>query len=259
MIRVVAYNMSGGLDTNAVSAVLSGVAPDIVCAVEVPPRFGLRRIARRVGLEVAATAGRRRLTVAILTAEHVRIVSSVAHQLSPVPGIVPRSVAQAIVGVRAQRLAAFAVQLGLRPDVREAHCRDLEEHLRKVSVPVVVGADLNEGPNGAVAQRLSTLLQDAYAVSGQGLGYTYPNPEPLSRKDYVFVDRSLTLLRAWVPDDPPVAVASQHRPVVTEFAEPEEDRAGRRPRRPALARPSGGEGSEPAASGTGGPPVEPAA
>ncbi|MFN2555760.1 MAG: endonuclease/exonuclease/phosphatase family protein [Nitriliruptorales bacterium] len=259
MIRVVAYNMSGGLDPNAVSAVLAAVTPDIVCAVEVPPRFGLRRIARRVGLEVAASAGRRRLNVAILTAEHVRVVSSVSHQLSPVPGIVPRSVAQAIVGVRALRLAAFAVQLGLRPDVRERHCHDLEEYLRKVSAPVVVGADLNEGPNGAVAQRLSALLQDAHGVSGQGLGDTYPNPEPLSRKDYVFVDRSLTLVRAWVPDEPPVAVASQHRPVVAEFAEPQEDRTRRRPSRAAIARRSAGPGSESAASPAPGAPVEPAA
>ncbi len=256
MIRVVAYNMSGGLDTNAVSAVLAAVAPDIVCAVEVPPRFGLRRIARRVGLEVAASAGRRRLNVAILTAEHVRVVSSVAHQLSPVPGIVPRSVVQAIVAVRALRLAAFAVQFGLRPDVRETHCRDLEEHLKKVSAPVLVGADLNEGPNGTVSQRLSSLLQDAYGVSGQGLGDTYPNPEPLSRKDYVFVDPGLTVLRAWVPDEPPVAVASQHRPVVAEFAEPQEDRAGSRPGRAAITRRSGGPRGEAAA---GGAPVEPAA
>ncbi len=228
MIRFVAYNMSGGLDANAVSAVLAAVEPDIVCAVEVPPRFGLRRLARRVGLEVAATAGRRRLSVAILTAERVRVVSAVSHQLSPVPGIVPRSVAQAILGVKALRVAAFAVQFGLRPDVRATHCRDLEEHLRKVSAPVVVGADLNEAPNGPVAQRLAGTLQDAYAVSGQGLGDTYPNPDPLSRKDYVFVDPALTVLRSWVPEDPPVAVASQHRPVVAEVAEPDEERTARR-------------------------------
>ncbi|MDP8930950.1 MAG: endonuclease/exonuclease/phosphatase family protein [Actinomycetota bacterium] len=235
MIRVVAYNMSGGLDANAVSAVLAAVEPDIVCAVEVPPRFGLRRLARRVGLEVAATAGRRRLSVAILTAERVRVVSAVAHQLSPVPGIVPRSVAQAILGVKALRLTAFAVQFGLRPDVRATHCRDLEEHLRKVSTPVVVGADLNEAPNGAVAQRLASTLQDAYAVSGQGIGDTYPNPEPLARKDYVFVDRALTVLRSWVPEDPPVAVASQHRPVVAEVAEAAKGRATSRSRRGAAA------------------------
>lgn len=259
MIRVVAYNMSGGLDANALSAVLAAVAPDIVCAVEVPPRFGLRRLARRVGLEVAATAGRRRLSVAILTAEHVRVVSAVAHQLSPIPGIVPRSVAQAILGVKALRLAAFAVQLGLRPDVRETHCRDLEEHLRKVSAPVVVGADLNEASNGAVAQRLAGTLQDAFAVSGQGLGDTYPNPEPLSRKDYVFVDRNLTVLRAWVPDDAPVAVASQHRPVVAEFAEPGEDPVGRRSSRRSAATLPGRSSGASAAIEAPTAPVEPAA
>lgn len=225
MIRIVAYNMSGGLDVSALGEVLAAADPDIVCAVEVPGRFFLRRLARRVGLEVASRAGRRRLSVAILTGERVRVVSAMTYQLSLIPGILPRSVAQAIVGVRTLRLSAFAVQLGLRPEARETHCRDLEELLRKVSAPVVLGADLNEAPNGAVAKRLAATLQDAYAVAGEGLGDTYPNPDPLSRKDYVFVDRSLTVSRAWVPEDPPVGVASQHRPVVAEIAEQTEPAA----------------------------------
>lgn len=228
MIRILAYNLSGGLDLGAVGQVLEGIQPDVVCGLEVPGRFALRRLARRTGLEVAVRAGRRRLSVAILTGERARVLSAVDHQLTRIPGILPRSAAQAIVAVGGLRLAAFAVQLGLRPEVRERHCQDLEELFRKVSAPIVLGADLNESPNGSVAARFAATLQDAFAVAGVGLGVTYPNPEPLSRKDYIFIDRSLVVLRAWVPEGVPVGIASHHRPVVAEVAEAEEEEAMRR-------------------------------
>jgi endonuclease/exonuclease/phosphatase family metal-dependent hydrolase len=38
------------------------------------------------------------------------------------------------------------------------------------------------------------------------------------RKDYVFVAPAFEVTRAWVPDEPPVSVASHHRPVVAEVA-----------------------------------------
>lgn len=222
MIRVVTYNMSGALHVGAAAEVLEAIAPDVVCAIEVPRRVSLGRLARHSHLEVAARAGRGRLRVAVLTGERTHVVCATQHDLPVVPGMPLRSVAQAIVTVNSTRFAAFAVQLGLRPEVREMHGRTLEEVFGKVSAPLVVGADLNEAPNGKVVSRLSRSLQDAYRVAGEGDGGTYPSPDPMSRKDFLFVDPTLRIVRTWVPDAPAVGRASHHRPVVAEIADQSE-------------------------------------
>lgn len=223
MIRLVVYNVSGGHERTAVGQVLSAAEPDLVCLVETPPRLPLRRLARRVGLRVAVRAGGRRLGVAVLTGERVRVVNTTRHDLTPRDGSPERSIAQAIVGVGSVRLAVLAVQLGLEPDTRTAHREELEAILAKLDVPVVVGTDLNEPAGGPNVTRLAEVLQDAFAVAGRGPGHTFPNPDPIARKSYAFVDRSLAVLRAWVPHGPPTGTAGHHRPVVVEIAEPGEE------------------------------------
>lgn len=223
MIRVVVYNVSGGQEWGAVRDVLTAVEPDVVCLIETPPRFALRRIARRSGLEVAVRAGSRRVAVAVLTGERVRMVNSVHHDLSEHEGSPGRAVAQAIVGVGSARFAVFAAQFGLDPEVRSGHRAELEQHLARVDAPVVLGLDPNEPPGGPNADRLGEVLVDAFETAGEGTGLTFPNPDPIARKTFLFVDRSLAVLRAWVPHDPPVGTASHHRPVVVELAEPGEE------------------------------------
>lgn len=222
MIRIVAYNVSGGHERVAIGQVLAAVEPDVVLLAETPPRFHLRRLARRAGLRVAVRAGGRRLGVAVLSGERVRVINSTEHELTPHEGSPERRIAQAIIGVGSVRLAVSAVQLGLNPDTRTAHREELERALAKLDVPVVVGADLNEPPGGPNVTRLAEVLQDAFGVSGHGSGHTFPNPDPITRKSYVFADPVLAVLRAWVPDAPPVGTASHHRPVVVELAEPGE-------------------------------------
>ncbi|HEX2028554.1 MAG TPA: endonuclease/exonuclease/phosphatase family protein [Nitriliruptorales bacterium] len=228
MIRVAAYNVCGVLDAGALVEVLRHLDADVVAAVEVPGRLGLRRIASRAGMDVAVHAGRRRLGAAVLVGERIRVVSASRHELREAPGLPRRWVAQAIVGAGGVRFAVFAAQLGLRPEVRERHAAELERVAAKVDAAVLLGVDLNEAAGGMVAARLGEVLQDAFAVAGQGPGDTYPNPHPITRKDYVFVDRGLAVLRAWVPDLPAASVASHHRPVVAEIAEPVEQPTARR-------------------------------
>lgn len=219
MIGCLAYNLSGGLDLRGLADVIEAASPDIVCATEVPSRLALRRLGGRVGLDVAVRAGRRRLSVAIFVGESVRVISTDSHELSSAPDLPQRCVAQAILGVGSLRLAVFAVQLGMRPELREEHTQELEAVVARVDVPVVIGADLNEPPGGASATRLSHVLIDAWATAGEGIGHTFPNPEPMTRTDYLFVDRRLAVARAYVPDDDRAAVASHHRPVVAWIAD----------------------------------------
>lgn len=229
MIRVVAYNVNGALDAIAVGSVLADLEPDVVCLLEAPGRLPLRRIARAASLHLAVRAGRRRLSTAVLVSERARVLSATRHELSTPAGVPTRPVAQAIVGVGSLRLSVAAVQLGMRPEVREENAAELERILASVEVPSVLGCDLNESPRGIVATRLSEVLQDAFATAGTGRGETYPTPDPSTRQDFVFVDRQLTVSRASVPDRSPIDVASHHRPVVVDLAAadraPDHDRA----------------------------------
>ena len=227
MIRVVTYNVNGALDSASVSTVLTALAPDVVCLLEAPSRFPLRRLARASGLTVVERAGRRRLSTAVLVGDQTRLLSHDTFELSSPAGVPARHLAHAIVGVGGTRLSVAATQLGMRPDHRETNVAEVERILDAVDLPTVLGVDLNESPNGAVATRLAARFQDAFAVAGTGHGETYPTPDPSTRQDFCFVDERLAIERAYVPTEPPVDVASHHRPVVVDLAGPEvgEDRA----------------------------------
>lgn len=218
VIRVVTYNVSGALDAPAIGRVLASLEPDIVCVLEAPGRGGLRRIARAASLSTVVRAGRKRVATAILAGERVRVLSHARHQLSAAEGSPHRHLTHAILGVAGARLSVAATQFGMRPDVRDADAGEVERILVGVDLPSVLCVDLNESPRGPVATRFAEVLQDAFAVSGTGHGDTYPTPDPSTRQDFCFVDRSLTVIRAHVPVEPPVDTASHHRPLVVDLA-----------------------------------------
>lgn len=217
MIRLVAYNVTGAVDAAAVTAVLTSLRPDIVCVVETPGRLGLRRLAASCDLTVASRAGRRRLGTAVLVGARVRVLSSGAVELPRVEGSPARSAAQAILGTGALRLSVVATLLGLQPATRLVHGAELERSVASVDVPSVIAGDLGEPPGGATVQRLGGTFRDAFAVAGRGSGETYPTPHPTARHDFVLTTPELVVERCWVPDEPPVDVASHHRPVVAEL------------------------------------------
>lgn len=225
MIRLVNYNVSGATDAAALAEVLGSLRPDVVCVTEVGGGRSLRRLARQNHLHIAARTGKRRSGVAILTGDRVRVLSHNPHELTAPEGAPKRSAALAILGIGALRFAVMTVQFGLRPEVRELNATEVETALAKVEAPVVLAGDFNETPAGPAAQRFADVLQDAFAVAGEGRGETYPNPEPSARRDLVFVGRDLDVLRCWVPSAAPVGVASHHRPVCVEFAARDDETA----------------------------------
>lgn len=222
MIRIVAYNLSGALDAGAVVEVLTMLRPDVVLAVELPARRGLHRIAARSELGVSSRAGRRRLGAAVLTARRVNVLSHARYDLETPERVPARAAAQAIAVVGGLKLSVVAVQLGLRPEIRRAHARELEQRLARVEGATVLGGDFNETPGGPATGRFAAVLRDAFAVAGEGRGETYPNPDPSARRDLIFVSRGLDVARCYVPAEHPVGVASQHRPVVVDLAGPRE-------------------------------------
>jgi len=202
--------------------VLRGLRPDIVCVSEAPGRLALRRLAERCDLTVVARGGKRGRGSAILAGHAVHVLTRGTIDLPAPDGVPDRIAAKAILGSGGLRLAVVSAQLGLRPEVRADHGQRLERALADIDAPAVLAGDFNETASGPVAQRFAEVMVDAFAVAGHGRGETYPNPDPSARRDLVFIDRSLAVVRCWVPSARPIGVASHHRPVVVELASPEE-------------------------------------
>jgi endonuclease/exonuclease/phosphatase family metal-dependent hydrolase len=86
--------------------------------------------------------------------------------------------------------------------------------------PLVVGSDVNEGPNGPVFEELAGRLQDCFAVAGAGDGLTSPAVSPRRRLDAIFADRSVQVVSCEAVSAPGVEAASDHRPVLAVLRHP---------------------------------------
>lgn len=220
-MRLISYNVSGGLDPVSAGRVLAAHDPDVVCLSEVPPAGRLRTLARTAGLELIARAGRRGTGTAILATEAVLVRATTLVPLTTPREVPSRQAAHAIVSVAGLSLSVTSVQFGLRPEVRRTNVEELLAYLDSIEPPSVIGGDLNESIRSPVAARLAARFQDAHAVAGSGAGLTYPTSDPSTRQDFVFVDPTLRLRRATVLTEPPVDVASHHRPILAEIEAPD--------------------------------------
>jgi endonuclease/exonuclease/phosphatase family metal-dependent hydrolase len=231
LVRVVAYNVSGGVDVGAAGAVLAAAEPDVVCLLEAPTGGRTVKLARAAGLEVAARAGRRGGGTAVLVQpDRVTVRATSTLTLTTPRDVRTREATHVIATAGGLRLSVTAVQLGLRPEVRRTNLGELTAYLDSIDLPTVVGADLNESTRGPVATALAARYQDAFAVAGSGPGETYPTVDPSTRQDFVLVDRSLTVRSARVLTAPPADVASHHRAVLAELGATPSDRPTSEPR-----------------------------
>lgn len=197
---------------------LRGLRPELALLVEGPGRWRIRQLARACGLTPVVVAPAHRGGAALLVADDVNVLSRGTLELPAPAGVPRRRAVHAIVGVGGLRMVAAAVSLSAHPDARAAQAAALEQLLASVDAAALLAVDLNEPPSGAVARRLAEVLQDAFAVAGEGHGETYPNPDPSIRRDVVYVDRRLDVLRCLVPTAAPVGEVGPHRPVYVEVA-----------------------------------------
>ena len=115
----------------------------------------------------------------------------------------------------AGRLTAASAHLGLSARERARHAREATDFLAGIEGPVLLGCDLNEGPDGIVARWVSDRLFDVWA--GRGGGETFPAGDPTARIDYLFASSGVAVVEAWVPAGPGATRASDHRPVVADL------------------------------------------
>ena len=81
----------------------------------------------------------------------------------------------------------------------------LVERIATVEGPLVVLGDLNTSERQPNFHRLRAYLEDAFAVAGWGMGYTFPANShlygwavpPMVRIDYVLINRAWQARAAW--------------------------------------------------------------
>jgi endonuclease/exonuclease/phosphatase family metal-dependent hydrolase len=128
----------------------------------------------------------------------------------------PRGFIVASLRARGAPLTVVSAHLGLVPGERESHARQLTDHVTGINSPLILGVDLNEGPDGPAARWVADRLFDAGAHAGVGPRETFPARGPTARIDYVFVNEPVSVRRCWVPSTQAAAEASDHRPVFAE-------------------------------------------
>ena len=223
-MKLLCYNVrSLRDDPAAVVRVIRSAAPDVVLIQEAPRflrwRTSCAALARRAGL-LWVSGGREAGANLVLCTMAVRTVEHFSIPFSDQPKLHHRGAAAAVLELAGSRFAVAGTHLDLIEQPRLTHLDELAEFAaaRLTGVPLVVGGDLNAVPGSATWQRCAMFGVDAYQAVGDGDGFTYSALQPVRRIDAVFADPRLRPVSAQVLDSPDVRLASDHRPLLVEFA-----------------------------------------
>jgi endonuclease/exonuclease/phosphatase family metal-dependent hydrolase len=213
-LRVMVWNVHGfRAGTKRIAAAVSDAAPDLLLLNETRYLgFHVRRFARRAGLEGASGTGLwRPIPNAVLARRPWRVVDAGKIVFRRSRKTLRRGVLLTVVGRAGTRLSAGAVHLGLSGEERGEHARELTDLLAGRE-PVVLGGDLNEGPEEAAARWMAARYWDVARDAGR----TFPAWEPRARIDYLFVSDGVRVERAWVGGER-FARLSDHLPVLADL------------------------------------------
>ncbi|SCL23365.1 endonuclease/exonuclease/phosphatase family protein [Micromonospora inyonensis] len=226
-LRVVSYNIHTQRDDRAALAeVVRAVGPDVVIVQEGPRRFRWRRrcaaLAESFGLVVGA-GGLPALGNLLLTSLRVRVHATRCQRFPLTPGRHLRGAAFAECAVGGARFVVAGTHLSTDPAERPAQAVLFREEVDAARWPVLVGADLNEGPGGAAWRTIADGLTDAAVAADRADRLTYSCAEPRRRIDALFVDPRITVVDYDVVDTPQTRRASDHFPVLVDLLLPVTD------------------------------------
>jgi endonuclease/exonuclease/phosphatase family metal-dependent hydrolase len=213
-LRVMVWNVHGfRAGTKRIAAAVNDAAPDLLFLNETRYLgFHLRRFARRAGLEGASGTGVwRPVPNAVLARRPWRVVDAGKIVFPRTRRTLRRGIVLTIVGRAGTRASAGAVHLGLSGEERVEHVRGLTDLLAGRE-PVLLGGDLNEGPDEPAARWIA----DRYWDVARDAGPTFPAWEPRARIDYLFVSEGVRVERAWAGGER-FAGLSDHLPVLADL------------------------------------------
>ncbi|MFC7548393.1 endonuclease/exonuclease/phosphatase family protein [Plantactinospora sp. GCM10030261] len=227
-LRVMSYNVhSQRDDLAALAAAVRALAPDVVLVQEAPRRFrwrhGCAALAERLGM-VVAVGGLPALGNLVLTTLRVRVHRTWTTRFPLTPGRHLRgaafaecSVGPAPDGSTVSRFVVVGSHLSLDPVERSSQAGLLRAELADVELPVIIGADVNERPDGAAWRTMADGLVDTAVAAGRADVLTFPCPTADRRIDAIFVDPRVQVVDCQVPDTEQIRRASDHYPVLADL------------------------------------------
>ncbi|WDZ84408.1 endonuclease/exonuclease/phosphatase family protein [Micromonospora cathayae] len=226
-LRVVSYNVHAQRDDTATLAeVVRAARPDVVIVQEGPRRFRWRArcaaLAESFGLVVGA-GGLPALGNLILTNLRVRVADTYCERFPLTPGRHLRGAAFAECVVGGARFVVAGSHLATDPTERPGQAELLRKEIESARWPVIVGADLNEGPGGAAWRTIADGLTDTAVAADRADRLTYSCANPSRRIDAIFVDPRITVVDYDVVDTPQTRRASDHFPVLVDLLLPVTD------------------------------------
>ncbi|MFC4064148.1 endonuclease/exonuclease/phosphatase family protein [Actinoplanes subglobosus] len=218
-LRVVSYNVHGLRDDRAaLTGLVRDLAPDVLVVQEAPRRFRWRQkcaaLASETGLVVAA-GGLPSLGNLLLVSLRVAVRRTWCLRYPLTPG---RHLRGAVFAEGAVRGATFTVSgshLATDATERPAQAQFWKEELEKLDGPVIVAADLNEGPGGSAWR----MVEDGLVGSAVDEP-TFPAAVPSRRIDGLFVSPGVTIERYEIISADRARVASDHLPIVADLLLP---------------------------------------
>ncbi|MBB2941696.1 endonuclease/exonuclease/phosphatase family metal-dependent hydrolase [Actinoplanes lutulentus] len=219
-LRVVSYNVHGLRDDRpALAGLIRELAPDVLVVQEAPRRFRWRdrcaAFAGEAGLVVAA-GGQPALGNLILVSLRVAIHRTWCVRFPLTPGRHLRGAAFAegsVLGAR--RFVVTGSHLATDPAERPAQAAEWKAETSEITGPLIVAADLNEGPGGGAWRTVA----DGLVTSEKDVP-TFPATLPQRRIDALFVSPDISIDRYEIIDDERARRASDHLPVVTDLLLP---------------------------------------
>ncbi|MCZ7436288.1 endonuclease [Micromonospora sp. WMMC241] len=223
-LRVLSYNVhSQRDDTAALGEVVREAAPDVVIVQEGPRRFRWRQkcatLADSFGLVVAA-GGLPSLGNVLLTSLRVRVTDTRCERYPLTPGRHLRGAAYARCRVGGVDFLLAGSHLSTDPAERPAQAAAFKRELAASPLPVVAGADLNEGPDGPAWRTVAEGLTDTAVAADRADRHTFSCADPRRRIDALFVDERITVVDYDVVDTPRTRRASDHFPVLVDLLLP---------------------------------------
>lgn len=224
--------VDGRLDVARIAEVIAADAPDIVALQELD--VGRARtngvdqaheVAERLGMRSRFHAS---LTVedelygdAILTALPERLVKAEALPgLPALPQLEPRGAVWAAVEVDGVEVQVVNTHLGLLAREQGAQVDALlgRGWLAGAGEAVILLGDFNSTSGSNPYRGVTKRLRDAQKLLPGRTIPTFPSMFPMLRIDHVFVGRAIEVRRAWTSTSPLARTASDHLPLIVEFA-----------------------------------------
>lgn len=222
-LRVLTYNVHGRKDDRRVlAAEVRRLDPDLVIVQEAPRRFrwrhGCADLAHSFGMLVVV-GGLPSLGNLIVSTLRVKVLQTWCVRYPLTPGRHLRGAAFARCAVGGTEFVVSGSHLATDPVERPAQAARWKAELSAVDAPLIVGADVNEGPDGLAWRTVADGLVDTAGEADRNTP-TFPALGPRHRLDGLFVTPDIEIRRHEVVATEATRHASDHLPVLAELTLP---------------------------------------